>query len=185
MVLDTSSGIYVALLRGVNVGGKVLPMKELRLAFEEAGCTGVQTYIQSGNVVCRSAASRAQGLSTQVAAAVTKRHGFTPGVMVLTRRELERAAADNPFPEAEDDPKSLHLFFLGGSPTTADRAGLEALAARRERFVLKGKVFYLHAPAGFGASKLAARAERLLGVPATARNWRTVMALLEMARAAD
>jgi uncharacterized protein (DUF1697 family) len=175
---------YIALFRGINVGGsKVVPMKELRLTFEQIGCTHVRTYIQSGNVVCRSAVPTAEGLSARLTAQVTKRHGFTPGVMVLTRRELDRAIADNPFPEAEGDPKCLHLFFLAGPAKKPDLAGLEAIAAAGERFLLKGKVFYLHAPAGFGTSKLAARAERLLGVATTARNWRTVTALRDMASA--
>jgi uncharacterized protein (DUF1697 family) len=176
---------YIALFRGINVGGSnVLPMKDLRLTLGQIGCTDVQTYIQSGNVVCRSPVPQADGLAERVTAAVTKRHGLTPGVVVLTRRQLERAIADNPFPEAEGDPRCLHLFFLAGPAKRPDLAGLEAIAAKGERFVLKGKVLYLHAPAGFGTSKLAARAERLLGVAATARNWRTVTALLEMARAA-
>jgi len=183
MVLDASALSYVALLRGINVGGSgVLPMKDLRATFERIGCTDVQTYIQSGNVVCRSSTPRADQLASQLADAITRRHGFTPGVMVLTLKELERAIGNNPFPEAERDPKCLHLFFLAGPAKKADLQGLGAIAAKGERFVLKTKVFYLHAPAGFGRSKLAARAERLLGVPATARNWRTVTALLAMAR---
>ena len=102
---------------------------------------------------------------------------------MLTRSDLERAAKDNPFPEAEDNPKSLHLFFLTEPPKKPDLKSLEALKAKSERFTLKGKVLYLHTPDGFGTSKLAARVERLLGVEATARNWRTVTTLLEMATA--
>jgi len=183
MVLDASSSTYVALLRGINVGGSgVLPMKDLRATLEQLGCTDVQTYIQSGNVVCRSPVPKADQLASRLADAITRRHGFTPGVMVLTRQELERAVRSNPFPEAEGEPKSLHLFFLAEPSRKPDREGLSGLAAKGERYALKGKVLYLHAPAGFGISKLAARAERLLGVPATARNWRTVSTLLEMAK---
>ena len=175
---------YIALLRGINVvGRRIVPMKDLRLALEEAGCVDVQTYIQSGNVVFRSAVDDAAHLSKQLAAAVSGSHGFEPRVLVRTPAELERAAAGNPFPEADEDPKSLHLFFLDKPAKRPDLKSLEALKTHTERFVLKGRIFYLHTPSGFGTSKLAKRAERLLGVDATARNWRTVKTLLAMAKA--
>ena len=126
--------------------------------------------------------SDAGRLAKQVTAAVSKGRGFEPRVLVLTRSELERAAANNPFPEAEGNPKSVHLFFLAELAKKADLKSMEALRAKTERFALKGKVLYLHTPDGFGISKLAARAERFLGVEATARNWRTVTTLLDMAK---
>lgn len=173
----------IALLRGINVGGRhSLPMKDLKLALERAGCGDVRTYIQSGNAVFRCKASLSAQLEKRLAEAIAKTHGFEPHVLVLTCAELARAAADNPFPEAGADPRSLHLFFLAAPPARADLKAIDALRTKLERVALKGRVFYLHAPEGFGTSKLAARAERLLGVEATARNWRTVMALLEMAR---
>jgi uncharacterized protein (DUF1697 family) len=174
---------YIGLFRGINVVGRhMVPMKDLRLALEEAGCVDVQTYIQSGNVVFRSALDAAR-LSEQLAAAVSSSHGFEPRVVVRTLAELERAAAGNPFPESDEDPKSLHLFFLDKPAKRPDLTSLEALKTHTERFVLKGRIFYLHTPGGFGTSKLAKRAERLLGVDATARNWRTVKTLLAMAKA--
>lgn len=174
---------YIALFRGINVGGSNrLPMKDLERLLETHGCVGVETYIQSGNAVFRSAASDAGRLAKQVTAAVSKSHGFAPRVLVLTRSELEKAAAGNPYPEADQHPKTVHLFFLADPPKKPDLKSLEALRARTERFELKGTVFYLHTPDGFGTSKLAARAERLLGVEATARNWRTVTTLVGMAK---
>jgi len=86
---------------------------------------------------------------------VSKSHGFEPRVLVLTRGELENAAARNPFPEASENPKSLHLFFLAGRPKRPDLKSIDALKAKTERFALKGRTFYLHTPAGFGTSKLA------------------------------
>lgn len=174
----------IALLRGINVGGShLLPMKELKAVVEKNGCVDVQTYIQSGNVVFRSAIADVSRLAKQLTAAVSRSHGFEPRVLVLTREELERAAAGNPFPEADENPKSLHLFFLAERPAKPDLKGFEALKTKTERFALKGKILYLLTPDGFGASKLAQRAERLLGVEATARNWRTVTTLLDMANA--
>ncbi|MQA30816.1 MAG: DUF1697 domain-containing protein [Luteitalea sp.] len=174
---------YVALFRGINVGGRhALPMKELRLVLEEAGCVDVQTYIQSGNVIFRSAIADAARLSQHLTAAVSRSHGFEPRVFVRTLAELEKAAAGNPFPEADENPKSLHVFFLAERAKKPDLESLGALKTSTERFALKGDIFYLHTPDGFGTSKLAERAERLLGVDATARNWRTVKTLLAMAK---
>lgn len=176
---------YVALFRGINlVRNNRLPMKDLQRLLEQNACVDVRTYVQSGNVIFRSAAPDVSRLARQLTAAVSKSHGFEPHVLVLTPRELASAAAANPFAEAGDNPASVHLFFLAERPSKPDVKSLEALKTGTERFALKGKVFYLHTPEGFGRSKLAGRAERLLGVAATARNWRTVTTLLEMAQAA-
>jgi uncharacterized protein (DUF1697 family) len=173
---------YIALFRGINVGGShMLPMKELKVVLEKNGCIDVQTYIQSGNVILRSPADAA-GLAKRLTAAVSKSHGFEPRVLLLTRDEIERAATGNPFPEGVENPKSLHLFFLAETPKKPDWKTFEAIKTRSERFELKGRILYLYTPDGFGTSKLAGRVERLLGVEATARNWRTVTTLLEMAK---
>jgi len=174
---------YIALLRGINVGGShALSMKELKLLLENEGCADVQTYIQSGNVIFRRAASSVSDLAKQLTAAISRSRGFEPLVVVLTQGELESAAAANPYAEADENPRSLHLFFLAERPKNPDLMALETLKARTERFALEGNVLYLHAPEGIGRSKLAERAERLLGVNATARNWRTVTALIKMTR---
>jgi uncharacterized protein (DUF1697 family) len=176
---------YIALFRGINVGGShMLPMKELKVLCEQNGCVDVQTYIQSGNVIFRSALTDVERLAKRLAAAVSKGYGFEPRVLVRTRADLEKAAAGNPFPEAGSNPTSVHLLFLAEPPQKPDLQACEALKAKTERFALEGSVFYLHTPDGFGTSKLAGRAEKLLGVAATARNWRTVTTLLEMAKKA-
>lgn len=172
---------YIALFRGINVGGNnMLPMKELKVVMENEGCCDVQTYIQSGNVIFRSAMSDTAKLSKRLGTAVSKSHGFEPRVWLLTRQELERAAKANPFHEAIENPKSVHLFFLATPPKAPNLEGIDKIRLESERFQLKGRVFYVHTPEGFGTSKLATRVEQLLGVPATARNWRTVTTLLEM-----
>jgi uncharacterized protein (DUF1697 family) len=174
---------YIALVRGINVAGShQLPMRKLRLMFEQNGCVGVRTYIQSGNVVFRSRRSDPSRLAKLLTAVVARRCGFEPRVLVLTLAEFEQAAAENPFPEADRDPTSLHLFFLTDRPKDRDLESMDRIRTATERFALKGKVFYLLTPDGFGRSKLAARTERLLGVEATARNWRTVATLLVMAQ---
>ena len=175
--------VWIALFRGINVGGRnSLPMKALAATLQAEGLSNVNTYIQSGNVTFGSNAGTASSLATRIARAVMQAHGFSPKVFVLAASDLKRAAAANPFPAGETEPNRLHLFFLSEVPKSADLAAMNRLRAGREIFAIKGKVFYLHAPDGIGNSKLAAAAERHLRVDATARNWRTVLALLEMAR---
>ncbi|MBT8101630.1 MAG: DUF1697 domain-containing protein [Gammaproteobacteria bacterium] len=172
---------WIALLRGINVGGKhLLPMKELAAALEEMGCINVRTYIQSGNVVFERPRSKAPQLAEKIGKTVLKSHGFEPRVLVLTVKELEKAATANPFPEAENEPKTLHLCFLAAKPKSPDLDALEQIKARTESYALVDKVFYLHAPEGIGRSKLAANVEKRLGVDATGRNWRTVTKLLKL-----
>lgn len=174
---------YIALFRGINVGGNnSLPMKELVAVLEALGARGVKTYIQSGNAVLDSEEEDPSRLCARISAAIQQRRGFAPQVLLLTREDLARAIKENPFPEAATDHKALHAGFLADTPTAPDLAALEALRSETERFVLRGAVFYLHAPDGVGRSKLAAKAERLLGVPMTSRNWQTVCKVLELAR---
>ncbi|HEY4645164.1 MAG TPA: DUF1697 domain-containing protein [Steroidobacteraceae bacterium] len=173
---------WIVLFRGINVGGKnMLPMKLLTALLEEAGCRDVRTYIQSGNVVLRSPLSDASRVATRIRMAVSDSRGFEPRVLVLNRAELQKAMAANPYREATAHPKSVHLFFLAERPTHPDIESLNGIKAKSESFTLDGRILYLHTPEGFGTSKLAERAERCLDVAATARNWRTCSALLELA----
>jgi len=173
---------YIALFRGINVGGhNVLPMKGLAALLEGLGLHSVRTYIRSGNVVFQAGGQTLPGLSDQIRTAVKQTHGFEPEVLLLKKEDLERAMAANPFPEAESGPRRLHLYFLSSAPANPDVDGLESLKKDTERFALHGNVFYLHAPDGIGRSKLAARAERLIGVPMTGRNWRTVGKIMALA----
>ena len=176
---------YLALLRGINVGSNNrLPMSDLRVLLERNACTDVRTYIQSGNVILSTPVTDPAALERQITAAIAKRHGFAPRVLLLTRDELEQAVAANPFPQAADTPTSVHLFFLAAAPKNPDLKSLEAFTVGGEAFALKGKVLYLHTPHGFGTSKLAERAMKLIGGEATARNWRTVTTLLQMMKEA-
>lgn len=173
---------YIALFRGINVGGNnPLPMKDLVVALENLECQEVATYIQSGNAVFRSEEADGSLLSDGIMATIGERHGFEPRVLVLSSEELEKAVRSNPFPEAESEPKTLHAYFLASPPERPDLDALEGMKGDRERFVLSESVFYLHAPDGIGRSRLAANAEKLLGVPTTARNWRTIRKVMDMA----
>lgn len=173
----------IALLRGINVGGnRRLPMKELVRDLEALGAGDVATYIQSGNVAFDAGGDPAATWEERIASAIEERHGFRPRVVVLGPEALAAVVAACPYrAEGEAEPKSVHVFFLAAPATAADLEALAALAAADERFVLHDRAFYLHAPGGIGRSKLVERVEKLLGVEATARNWRTVEKLVAMA----
>jgi uncharacterized protein (DUF1697 family) len=173
---------FVALLRGINVGGRnSLPMKDLVVILEGIGARNVKTYAQSGNAVFQSAEEDLSQLSKKLTAEIKKHRGFEPHVLILRLDAIEEAMAHNPFPEAEAEPSSLHLGFLAAVPKNPDLGKLDSLKKESERFRLIGSVFYLHAPEGVGRSKLAAGSEKLLGVPMTDRNWRTVCKIRELA----
>jgi uncharacterized protein (DUF1697 family) len=174
---------YIAFIRGVNVGGKsLLPMKTLVALLENLGLQNVKTYLQSGNAIFQSQEKEAPVLSRKISAEIKKSRGFEPGVLLLELAQLEKAAKSNPFPEAVSEPKTLHLNFLASLPLNPDLEALNSLKSKSERFLFKGDIFYLHAPAGIGRSKLAANAERLLGVPMTGRNWRTISEIIAKAK---
>jgi uncharacterized protein (DUF1697 family) len=174
---------YVALFRGINVGGrKVLPMKNLVAILEDIGSKNVRTYIQSGNAVLEHEEEDSALLSSKIRTTIKKSHGFEPQLLLLEIEDIERAVGSNPFPEAQSEPKTLHLYFLASMPNNLDLGVLERIKSGGERFALKDGVFYLHAPEGIGRSKLAANTEKVLGVTVTARNWRTICKVLALAK---
>ena len=173
---------WIALLRGINVGGhNKLSMKALGDTLSSMGLQNIRTYIQSGNVVFSTPRRSAAKLASEVEQQIDDRHGFRPAVLLLSHDELAAAASANPYASVDAEPKTVHMWFLASRPDHPDIAGMNALKSPSEQFALKGAVFYLYAPDGIGRSKLAAKAERLLGVAGTGRNWRTVQKLLELA----
>lgn len=172
---------WIALFRGINVGGKNrLPMAELRRGLESLGLENVQTYIQSGNVVFESSAKNTASLEKKIGDLIHNNYGFRPQLLMLDADELIAAVESNPFPEAITEPASLHLSFLAETAANPDWQALKDARAPSERFELIDRVFYLHAPDGIGRSRLAASAERYLGVVMTGRNYRTVDKLRAM-----
>ncbi|MFN0022214.1 MAG: DUF1697 domain-containing protein [Pirellulaceae bacterium] len=173
---------WIALFRGINVGGNnLLPMKELVRHLGGLKLKNVRTYIQSGNVVFDTDEKNAKSLAKKIKERIEREYGFGPQVLLISREELQKAIQANPFPHAVSEPKSLHFFFLEKPAAKANVTALDLAKSPTESYVLKGSLFFLHAPEGVGRSKLAASAERHLGVAATARNYRTVEKLAEMA----
>ncbi|WP_372720900.1 DUF1697 domain-containing protein [Novipirellula sp.] len=172
---------WIALIRGINVGGhNKMPMVELRTTLESAGCCSVRTYIQSGNVVFTSANRSKRKLAKHLGDAIEEHFGFRPAILLLSEDDFRTAVASNPFLDAIAAAQTLHFFFLDSAPCVPDLDALAKLATASERFELVDTVFYLHSPDGIGRSKLAAGLERKLGVPTTARNFRTIQALSDI-----
>lgn len=176
---SSEANAYIALFRGINVGGKNrLPMKGLADILESLGCMKVATYIQSGNAVFLNPQRNRAVLAEAIGQNVMESCGFKPKVLLLDAAGLCEAVENNPFDTEE--PKALHLFFLEALSESPDLEALEALKSDNEAFTLCQGVFYLYAPEGIGRSKLAAKVEKCLGVAVTARNWNTVRKLKEM-----
>jgi uncharacterized protein (DUF1697 family) len=176
---------FVALFSGINVGGnRIVKMTELRAFFEDLGFTEVRSYVQSGNVVFRAAKGDAGALAGTVEDAFERKWGFRSRIMVRDGDWLERRVAENPYPEVAGEPKKLHLYVLEREPTAEEEKRLAEKCTGPEHFTVKGDAFYLKAPDGLGHSVFANLIPRTLKVPGTARNWRTVLTLLEMAKAA-
>jgi len=175
---------HVALLRGVNVGGKnSVPMADLAALFAEAGCSSVRTYIQSGNVVFAPPAKRPADLAGLLARRIEARFGLKVPVVLRSAGELEAVVRGNPFLAEGADEERLHVMFLAGAPAPEAVARLDPHRSPPDRFVVAGRDVYLHTPNGMARSKLTNdHFDRALATVSTVRNWRTVSKLLEMAR---
>jgi uncharacterized protein (DUF1697 family) len=174
--------VYVALLRGVNVGGKnKLPMKDLAAMFGEEGCSDVVSYIQSGNVVFRATDACAGRIPAAIAKAVADRLDFRAPVVMRTAGELRGVARGNPFLRAGAEAESLHVVFLADRPSPARVATLDPKRSPPDAFEVVGREIYLRCPNGVGRSKLTnAYFDAKLATTSTMRNWRTVEKLVEM-----
>src|SRR3954454_15032182 len=159
---------YVALLRGINIGKRQLPMAALRAACEGAGCGDVQTYVQSGNVVLTDASRSAAAVQQKLARKISAAAGFDVLVVVRSAKEMAAVVAGNPYRKASG--KELHVAFLTGKPAKAKLAPLELAAANGEEYTVVGRDIYLHLPNGMGQSKLGAAMSKL-SLDATVRNW--------------
>ena len=147
--------MHVALLRGVNVGGKhILPMKDLAAMFTAAGCTDICTYIQSGNVVFRAGRALARRIPDVIAQAIALRFGFTVPVVLRAADELREVARGNPFLTTGADVARLAVSFLAGVPDVARVALLDQNRSSPDAFAVRGREIYLRCPNGFAKTKL-------------------------------
>lgn len=174
---------WVALLRGVNVGGTKVAMADLRRLVADLGHDDVKTYLQSGNVVFGSTVRDAEALARGIERAIADELGLTVPVLVRSGRELAAVAGGNPYANGEDDPTRLLVAFLATVPEKSAVAALTVPSGENVAFTVTGREVYLHYPdGGYGRSKFTNNhLEKKLGVVATTRNWRSVRALAEQA----
>jgi len=176
------SSRHVALLRGINVGGKnMLPMKELATMFAKAGCADVTTYIQSGNVVFCADDKVAAGLGAGIVKQVEVRFGLRVPVVLRTAAEINAVIRGNPFLKAGASEEMLHVCFLADRPGKDLVAGLDAGRSTPDAFAVMGREIYMQLVNGVSGTKLTnAYFDSKLKTASTMRNWRTVLKLAEM-----
>jgi uncharacterized protein (DUF1697 family) len=182
---------HVALLRGINVGGRnKVAMADLRAVMTSLGHTAVATYIQSGNVLFSTDETDTALLAAAIEGAIAEALAVSPRVVVVSRTELAQLTRDNPY-SAETNPKAVHVVFLGDDPAPSMA---ESVAARQRQVAqggshdtaqFVGRALFLHTPDGYGRSELAELLARAGGpmsarAAGTARNWATVTKLLAL-----
>jgi|SRR5436309_1515641 len=176
--------IYIAMLRGVNVGAhKRMKMEKLRASCEGLGFEKVATFIQSGNVVFKAGKVSTEALSKKIEARIVADFGFSSEVILRSRDEMGKVIANNPFAKQNGiDTQKLHVLFLSEAPPQAAVKKLQSLTISPDKVDVAGKEIYFYFPNGVSGSSLWKHPlDRVLGVSATMRNWNTVNKLYEMA----
>jgi uncharacterized protein (DUF1697 family) len=177
--------IYVTMLRGINVGAhKRIKMEQLRTSFQELGFEQVKTYIQSGNVIFKTARVSEPVLIRRVEKKLLEDFGFPVSVISRTAEEMAKAVRNNPFlQDGGIDPDKLHLTFLSDDPASSALRKCETLTVAPDKICHSGRELYLYLPNGVsGSSLMKSSLDRVLAVTTTTRNWRTVNTLHQMCR---
>ena len=176
--------VAISMLRGVNVGGhNCIKMESLRTMYESLGLRDAQTYVQSGNVVFRTAARDLASIAKRIETKIEQTCGFRPVVIVRTPSELREVIRKNPFAKRRGiEPGKLLITFLAAEPSQEVQDKMLDIKSDPEELRIEGLELYVYYPNGMGRSKLSfALIERTLKTPGTGRNWNTVTKLLEMA----
>lgn len=172
---------YIALLRGINVGrAKRVAMADLRALFVDLGYDDVRTVLQSGNVVFHAAGTLAADVVAQIEAALHRQTGVQAAVLLVAAEELVAIAEDNPLLAVATDPSRLLVTFLAAPPDPARLHLPDAAMLAPEVVRVGARAVYQWCPDGVLASKLPASFWRQFGPSATARNWRTVLRLVDL-----
>jgi len=182
MTRTRSKTAFILLFRGVG-GATQLPTAPLREALTEAGFENVATYINSGNAVLRSHLPREKVIAA-VAEICRNRFGFTKAILAPSLEEWSALIDHNPFPQAVATPTCLHAAVLAGKPAGEAVSRLRGFAVAGEGIEVVANVAYLHTPGGFGRSKLAEKFDKGIGVVNSARNWNTVLKMMELVKKA-
>ena len=183
--------IYIALLRGINVGGKnIIKMADLKLMFESIGLYGAQTYIQSGNILFKSNEDE-QTLRNKIEHEIEKTFGFSISVIIRQSVELEGIIRNCPFSkesilkaESSAEGETLYVSLLSHEPLKENILRLNTYKSESEEYLMEGRDIYLLFSNSIRNSKLASNLHKL-EVPTTVRNWKTINKLLLLAKAME
>lgn len=175
---------YISILRGINVGGnrKIL-MKDLKSFYEKLGFSNVETYIQSGNVIFELDQKLSNvDLEERIQKGIAETFGFDVPIIVRTADDWSESIANNPFWKEKDaDIEKLHLTMLKEEPSYELVKKIKELRFLPDRFEILGKDVFVSCENGYGRSKITNEFfEKRLKIPATTRNWKTVIKLHEM-----
>jgi len=173
---------HVALLRGINVGGKNrLLMKDLTAIFENVGCKDVRTYIQSGNVVFDAKKSLVPKISKMVADSAERAHKVQVPILLRSVDAFAVLVKQNPFLKSGADPKTCHVAFLRDIPSKKLIDELDSNRSPGDAFEVVGSEIYLHCPNGMARTKLTTTYfDKKLATVTTVRNWNTILKLSAM-----
>lgn len=174
------TGIYISMLRGINVGSQnKIRMEDLKKLYADLGFLDTLTYIQSGNVVFRTEKNR--DAAREIETAIKKKFGYVVPVIIRTKKSMQRIIEGNPFLQEKNIlHDKLHVTFLSGQP--AQIPSSLPLSDGADRMVVAGMEVYLYCPGGYGKTRYNNTfLEKKLGISGTTRNWRTVQALQALA----
>ena len=179
-------GVYISILRGINVSGqKLIKMTDLVKHCEALGLKNVKTYIQSGNVIFQSPDSAPEKISLKIAKKIKKEYGFDVPVMVKSAKDLKQILNNNPFIERGENTNQLYVTFLSDVPRRELVNNIDPKRFLPEEFTWDKNVIYFFSPNGYGNAKMNNNFfENKLKVEATTRNWKTVTKLYEFAEQA-
>jgi len=173
---------FIALLRGINVSGqRLIKMSDLKILFEKVGFKGVETYLQSGNVIFTSKETSTEKLSLKISSAIKKQFGFDVKLIVVTLEEIEQVIKKNPFIKKKKEAEKLYVVFLSEKPLIENMDKLNSIDYAPEEYIIDEKYIYLFVPNGYGKAKLNNNLfENKLKVFGTTRNLNTIKALFEL-----
>lgn len=176
--------VYIALLRGINIGPhKRMKMEKLRASCDALGFTNVKTYIQSGNLVCQAGKLSPDAAAKAIEAQIVKDFGFSADVIARAGEEWKQIVAGNPLlKEPGVDASKLHVLFLSETPSAEAIKKLTTIVKSPDKVRHKSKEIYFYFPNGVSGSSIwKHNLDRVLGISGTMRNWRTVNTLYAMA----
>lgn len=174
---------YIALLRGVNVGGKRIKMASLKVVFESMGFLNVKTYLQSGNVIFKNKSSNMEKITRDIERRICKTFGFLVKVIIRSENELEDIIKNNPFTAQNAEINNLYVSFLLYMPDKEILTNLDKYKGDKEKFEINGREIYLYLPNGYARTKLTNNMlEKKLKTVVTTRNWKTTNKLMELSK---